>query len=142
MEYAGYKPGRFILCKLEHGAELVQSILEFVQEKQIKMAVFNVIGSVKKAEIAYYDQHRHTYLTTQIKQPLEIAHCFGNLSSKEGMPFPHVHVVLVDPKGKVHAGHLINAKAFAVELHLQELLGEKLEREHDTTTGLSLWRFE
>ncbi len=105
------------------------------------MAVFEVIGSVKEAEIAYYQQHKQTYSTTKLKQPLEIAHCFGNLSFKEGIPFPHIHVVLADAKGRAYAGHLISAKVFAAELHLQELLGKKLEREHDTTTGLSLWNF-
>lgn len=142
LEYAGYKLGRFILCRLEQDAELVQSILEFAQKKQVKIAVFSVIGSVKEAEISYYDQRKHTYLTTQLRQPLEIAYCFGNLSSKEGMPFAHAHVVLADLKGKSYGGHLIKARVFAAELHLQELLGERAERERDMETGLSLWKFE
>lgn len=106
------------------------------------MAVFNVTGSVKRARLAYYDQEMHEYQPIKLNQPLEIASCFGNLSSKGGKPFVHIHSVLADAKGKTYAGHLINAKVFAAELHLQELLGKKLGREYGPPTGLALWDFK
>jgi len=105
------------------------------------MAVFTVVGAVKQARLAYYDQASHEYQKIELEQPLEIANCFGNLSLKGGKPFAHVHVVLADKTGKTYAGHLIRATIFAAELHLQELLGKKLERDYDQTTGLALWEF-
>ena len=105
------------------------------------MAAFTVVGAVKQARLAYYDQVNHEYQKIDLNQPLEIANCFGNLSLKAGKPFSHIHVVLADKTGKTYAGHLIRATVFAAELHLQELLGKKLEREYDQTTGLALWEF-
>ena len=106
------------------------------------MAVFTVVGAVKQVRLAYYDQARHEYQKIELNQPLEIASCFGNLSLKDGKPFAHLHAVLADEASKTYAGHLIKATVFAAELHLQELLGKKLEREYDQTTGLALWEFE
>ena len=141
MQSTSYKLGRFFLCRLKHDSRLAQSILKFAKEKRVKMAFFTVVGAVKEARLAYYDQVMHEYQKIKFDRPLEIANCFGNLSFKAGKPFSHVHAVLADKAGKTYAGHLIGATVFAAELHLQELLGKKLEREYDQTTGLALLEF-
>ncbi len=105
------------------------------------MAVFTVVGAVKQARLAYYDQAEREYQKIKLDRPMEIASCFGNLSFKDDKPFVHVHAVLADAAGKIYAGHLLRATVFAAELHLQELLGKKLEREYEQTTGLALWEF-
>ncbi len=142
MRSASYRLGRTFLCRLKHDSELVRSIIDFAKEKKVKMAIFTLVGAVKQARLAYYDQARHEYQKIELDRPLEIASCSGNLSLKGGKPFAHVHAVLADKAGKTYAGHLIKATVFAAELHLQELLGKKLEREYDQTTGLALWEFE
>ncbi len=142
MQSESYKLGRFFLCRLEHNSAFVQSVVNFVKKKRVKMAVFTVVGAVKQAKLACYDQVKHEYQQIKLDKPLEIASCFGNLSLKGDEPFVHVHAVLADEKGKTYAGHMINATVFAAELHLQELIGKKLEREYDQPTGLALWEFE
>ena len=141
MQSTSYRLGRFFLCGLKHNSELVRSIVDFVRGKRVTMATFAVAGAVKRAKLAYYNQAKHEYQAIKLDKPLEIASCFGNLSLKDGKPFAHVHAVLADASGKTYAGHLINATVFAAELHLQELLGKKLERVYDQTTGLALWEF-
>ncbi len=142
MQLASYKLGRFFLCELKHNSSFVSSIINFAKKKRVKMAAFTLVGAVKRAKLAYYDQVTHEYQQIKLDKPLEIASCFGNLSLKDGKPFVHAHAVLADAAGKTYGGHLINATIFAAELHLQELLGKKLEREYDQTTGLALWEFE
>jgi predicted DNA-binding protein with PD1-like motif len=44
-----------------------------------------------------------------------------------------------DHEGTVRAGHLLADKVFAAEVHLIEMMGEKVVRKHDVVTGLSLW---
>jgi predicted DNA-binding protein with PD1-like motif len=94
---------------------------------------------LKSAKLGFYDQHKHEYSEHMLSAPQEIASCVGNISIKEGEPFVHAHVVLGDENGNVKAGHLLEGKVFAAEIHLFELLGEKIERENDAVTGLSLW---
>ncbi len=141
MQSVSYKLGRFFLCGLKYNSELVRSVVNFARGKRVKMAVFTVVGAVKQARLAYYDQAEHEYQKIKLDRPLEIASCFGNLSLKDCKPFAHVHAVLADAAGKTYAGHLLRATVFAAELHLQELLGKKLEREYEQTTGLALWEF-
>jgi len=141
MQSSCYRLGRFFLCRPKHRSELVKSVLEFVKERKVKMAVFTVIGAVEDATLAYYDQTKHEYQKIQFEEHLEIAEAFGNISSKDEKPFAHIHAVLSDPAGRTCAGHLLRATVFAAEVHIQELIGEKLEREYDQTTGLALWKF-
>ena len=140
MRSAEYKLGRVFIARLKHDAELLKSIIDFAKEKKITAGVFSIVGAVKRARISYYDQRKHEYLTTPLDEPLEIASCIGNLSLKGGEPFAHIHIVLADSRGRARAGHLVGATVFAAELHLQELIGPELVREHDDVTGLALWK--
>jgi hypothetical protein len=140
MRSGNYTFGKIFIARLEHGSELLKSITDFAKEKKIAAGVFSIIGAVKRARIGYYDQKNHEYITASLDEPLEIVSCIGNLSLKGGEPFAHVHVVFADSRGQTKAGHLIDATVFAAELHLQELIGPELVREHDDVTGLALWK--
>jgi|YelNatPaOPRAMG01_1025707.scaffolds.fasta_scaffold167879_2 predicted DNA-binding protein with PD1-like motif len=142
MQSASYRVGRAFLCRADYRSELMKSTLDLVREKKIKMALFAVIGSVAEATLAYYDQSKREYRKIRLEEPLEIADSWGNISWKDGQPFAHLHAVLSDAGGKTYAGHLVQATVFAAEIHLLELIGKKLEREHDEVTGLSLWKFK
>ena len=87
----------------------------------------------------FYYQKNHKYREMEIESPHEIVSCIGNVSLSEGKPFVHVHVVLADEKGNTRAGHLLQGTVFAAEVHVRQLEGLKLEREHDEATGLWLW---
>lgn len=139
MRSAEFKSGRFLLGRLTHDSDVVKSITDFARDKGVKMGVFTLIGSVKRAKLAYYEQREKEYRVIELQGPHEIASCMGNISLHQGKPFVHAHAVLADERGNTSAGHLLEAQVFAAELHLQELLGPKLERAHDEVTGLVLW---
>jgi hypothetical protein len=140
MTSAEYKPGRKFLVRLAHGSELSKSITEFAKDKKIEMATFTIVGALKKAKIAYYNQQKKDYKVIELQGAHEIASCMGNISSHEKKPFIHMHAVLADEHGDAKAGHLLEGVVFAAELHVQELEGPKLERARDQTTGLALWK--
>ena len=102
-------------------------------------ATFTAIGALKNAKIGFYDQEKHEYLETSLLAPQEIASCVGNISTKNGKLFVHAHTALSDRDGNTKARHLLEGKVFAAEIHLTELVGEKLVRKDDKVTGLSLW---
>ncbi len=131
--------GRAFLVRTEHDSDMIKFIADFAKKQEITTATFTAIGALKSAKLGFYDQHKHEYSEHMLSAPQEIASCVGNISIKEGEPFVHAHVVLGDENGNVKAGHLLEGKVFAAEIHLFELLGEKIERENDAVTGLSLW---
>jgi hypothetical protein len=137
---AEYELGRSFLVRLRYNAEIPKAITDFARDKKIDTATFTLVGALKRAKIAYYDQMKKEYRVIEFQGPQEIASCSGNLSYHDGKPFVHAHVVLADERGDARAGHLLEGVVFAVELHLQELRGPKLQRVRDETTGLALWR--
>ena len=131
--------GRNFLVRVAHGSDIIDFLTDVAKEHGIVTATFTAVGALKDAKLGFYDQDRHVYLETVLSAPQEIASCVGNISVKEGKPFVHAHAVLADQAGVVRAGHLLEGKVFAAEVHVIELVGEKVVRKHDAVTGLSLW---
>jgi len=134
-----FSVGRNFLVRVEHDSDFVVFLTSVAREQGIAAATFTAVGALKEAKLGFYDQERHVYVATLLAGPQEIASCVGNVSIKEGAPFVHAHAVLADRLGVVRAGHLLAGRVFAAEVHLVELVGEKVERKNDAVTGLSLW---
>jgi len=137
-----YSASKELIVRLEHDADLVQSVTELARSKGIEAGSFTAIGALKRARLGYYDQKSHGYREMKIDTPHEMASCIGNVSLKDGKPFVHAHVVLADEMGNTKAGHLFEGVVFAAEVHLHQLEGPRLERKYDEVTGLSLWIIE
>jgi uncharacterized protein len=131
--------GRIFLVRVEHDSDIIKFIADFAKKQGIEVATFTSIGALKRAKLGFYDQIKHQYLETHLDMHLEIASCIGNISIKDGDVFVHAHVVLSDQNGTSKSGHLIEGIVFAVEVHMIELTGKKIERTKDAVTGLSLW---
>lgn len=139
MGYRELTVGRNLVARAEHDSDLINFVAELAKKNGITTATFTAIGALKSARLGFYDQEKHVYTETLLSSPREIASCMGNVSLKEGEPFVHAHAVLADRNSDTKAGHLLEGKVFAAEVHLIELLGTKLTRKNDVTTGLSLW---
>lgn len=135
-----YKVGREFMGRLDHGSDLLKSLLSIVQEKDINAGVVEVIGACKRSVVAIYDQEKKVYNNVVLDKPLEIVSCTGNISKLNGKPMIHLHIVLSDHEGKAFGGHVIEGtEVFAGEFYIRELLGPTFERKHDEVTGLNLW---
>jgi len=136
-----FERGRCMLGRLPHGKDLLKTIEEFCAQNSIQTGVFSIIGSVMSATLGSYDQNQQVYVTFKKEEPLEIIHCAGNVSLKDGKVAVHAHAVLADIDGQTIGGHIFSETVvYAGEIYIQELLGKPLEREYDDTTGLPLWR--
>ena len=131
--------GRIFLIRAEHDSDLVKFVAELAKKNGIVTAAFTAIGALKYAKLGFYDQKKHEYSENLLSTSQEIASCIGNISIKDDETFVHAHVVLADQNGNTNAGHLLEGKVFAAEIHLTELVGAKLVRKNDPVTGLSLW---
>jgi predicted DNA-binding protein with PD1-like motif len=134
-----FNVGRNFLVRVEHDSDFLDFLTGVAQEQGIATATFTAVGALKQAKLGFYDQEKHVYVESALAGPQEIASCTGNISIKNGAPFAHAHAVLADQAGAVRAGHLLAGRVFAAEIHLIELVGEKVERKSDAVTGLSLW---
>ena len=129
---------KHLIVRVEHDSDLITFITSLAKSNGLKAGTFTAIGALKHAKIGFYDQEKHEYLEVRLSDPQEIASCIGNISIKKGVPFVHAHAVLADQKGDVKAGHLLEGKVFAAEVHIIEFPKNKLVRKNDETTGLFL----
>ncbi|NLX90564.1 MAG: DNA-binding protein [Firmicutes bacterium] len=135
-----YQPGRKWLARLPFESDLLGEIEKFAAEQNIKVGQVKVIGAVKKAVLGFYDQQSKEYRSLYFNKPLEILHCSGNLSIKDGTPKAHLHIALGSEDGAALGGHLLPGTiVFAGEAVIEELIGPEMVRGYDLQTGLPLW---
>ena len=138
MKYKEIKYGRAFIGKFNHDAWAVSELKKFVSEKKISSGVFTMIGAVKEAKIAFYDQKKKEYTEKEFKEPLEIVSCNGNIAKKDNQTIIHAHVALSRKDGSMIGGHLIEMKVFAGEFYIREFKN-KISRKYDRITGLNLF---
>lgn len=135
-----FKAGRLLLGRLPYRNDLIAALEGFCADHSIQTAIFSIIGSVTSATLGSYDQNQQVYVTFNKVEPLEIVHCTGNVSLKNGKPAVHAHAVFADINGQTLGGHIFSETiVYAGEIYVQELLGQPLSREYDEDTGLFLW---
>jgi predicted DNA-binding protein with PD1-like motif len=136
-----FESGRTIAARLAHGGDLLRALTQLAREHDVKVAHLSAIGALSSARVAFYDQAKKEYCEIAFDEPVEIAGCSGTITRRDGATAVHAHLALTRADGSAVGGHLIaGCTIFACEAVLTELLGEILEREHDHTTGLPLWR--
>ncbi len=136
-----FKAGRLLLGRLPYRNDLIAALEGFCAAHSIQTAIFSIIGSVTSATLGSYDQNQQVYVTFNKVEPLEIVHCTGNVSLRNGKPAVHAHAIFADINGHTLGGHIFSETiVYAGEIYVQELLGQPLSREYDKDTGLFLWR--
>ncbi|HJP71043.1 MAG TPA: DUF296 domain-containing protein [Candidatus Limnocylindria bacterium] len=132
--------GRGFVGRLETGSDLVAEIERFCLEQGIVAAQVTVIGALRRAAYAYYEQHDHRYLELSSETHHEIVGFTGNVSLRDDKPFLHAHATFADASGATVGGHLLRGcEVFAAEVMIREVTGVSLVRTFDEETGLALW---
>jgi len=134
-------PGRALVGRLETGDDLVEEIERLCTEQGIHAAWVSVIGAVRHASFAYYEQEDHRYLELESNEHHEISGFIGNISIRDGLPFLHAHATFCSRSGSAVGGHLLKGcEVFAAEFTIREMTGVQLVRTPDEVSGLSLWQ--
>ena len=132
--------GRGFVGRLDTGSDLLEEIERFCVEHGVLAAQVTVIGAVRRARYAYYEQNDRRYRELESHSHHEIVGFTGNVSLKEDRPFLHAHATFADADGETVGGHLLRGcEVFAAEIMIRELAGVTLVRSHDEVTGLALW---
>lgn len=132
--------GRAFVGRLETGSDLVKEIERFCAEHGVMAAQVTVIGAVRHARYAYYEQDDRRYRELESASHHEIVGFVGNVSLREDRPFLHAHATFADADGLTVGGHLLpGCEVFAGEVMIRELGGVSLVRQPDEVTGLALW---
>jgi predicted DNA-binding protein with PD1-like motif len=133
-------PGRIFIGRLQTGTDLVEEIERFCQEQSILAAWVDVVGAVRRARYAYYEQAEQRYIEIDGGGHHEISGFVGNVSERDGKAFLHAHATFAEHDGAAAGGHLVRGnEVFVAEVKITELTDVSLVRVHDEETGLALW---
>jgi Predicted DNA-binding protein with PD1-like DNA-binding motif len=119
MQYKQVGKDHFIY--IEKNEKVMDTLTRFCIDKGISNAKLSGIGAVKETEIGAYDTIKKEYIRKVYSDILELVSFEGNITLKDGSPFPHAHVVLSDHNMSTAGGHLFETTVAAVgEFFLME----------------------
>ena len=119
MQYKQVGKDHFIY--IEKNEKVMDTLTRFCIDKGISNAKLSGIGAVKETEIGAYDTIKKEYIRKEYSEILELVSFEGNITLKDGSPFPHAHVVLSDHNMSTAGGHLFETTVAAVgEFFLME----------------------
>lgn len=135
MDYKNY--GSTIVVRLDKGDEIVKSLLEVAEKEKCAFAYVTGIGAVDDFEVGVFDLDKADYNRIGYTGNHEINALVGNLTTKDGAPYLHVHITCTGKDGTVVGGHLFRGKiSLTGEIFLQ-VIGGSVDRKYDPSVGIN-----
>lgn len=126
------------VIRLEVGDEIVAAIKELCKAEKIKTATVRGIGAVNKAEIGYYSTDDQRYHSKSFEHQYEMIDLNGNVTTKDGDPYIHLHVALSDENYSFIGGHLNSAVISITAEIFVTVLDGVISRRINPDTGLNI----
>ncbi|MFA5006905.1 MAG: PPC domain-containing DNA-binding protein [Candidatus Izemoplasmatales bacterium] len=139
MEYRRF--GQVFVIRLGVGDEVVARLGEVCAKENVRLASVSGIGATDRVRIGLFDPTKRTYDETVLTGPMEIVSLLGNVTEKDGAPFPHLHVAVADERFAVHGGHVFECRiSVACEIVLTSIDG-RVGRRIDPELGVNVLDF-
>ena len=140
MEYRRF--GETYVLRLDRGEEILSCLESFCRTENIKLGSVEGLGASDHVIIGLYDVAKRVYHKSTFDEPMEITSLLGNISTKDGEIYLHLHISLGRADSSVIGGHLNECRISATcELFVRPLSGTVERRLDEDETGLNLYRF-
>lgn len=140
MEFKKVDKNNYVI-RIDRDEEVIDKITEFCREEKIKVGYITGLGAAKKVTIGLFDTTKKEYISHEYMGPMEITSLVGNVSTKDGEVYLHLHINLCDKEMRVIGGHLNSCVIGATgELYLT-FFDNEVEREFSEEIGLNLYKF-
>lgn len=119
-----------IFCRIDPGEELVESIRSIAATLGMQsVAIVSGVGMLTNVVLGFFDAKENRYSHTNHEGVFDLSSVQGSVTSMDDSYYPHVHVVVNDPKSLTLSGHLIRAEChITVELWLLDFSSLPLMR--------------
>ena len=139
MEYKRF--GNKYVVRLEKGEEVVATIKKLCQKNNIWLGTIAGIGAVNKATVGLFETATKEYHSQEFSGDMEITNLTGNISTKDGDIYLHLHATLATSDLKTYGGHLNEAVISATGEVFIDAIAGKVERQFSDEIGLNLLKF-
>ncbi len=102
-------PSRSFRVNFSAGDELMSGMTEFAEKNNLKISEVRGLGGISSAVVSAYDPEKKAFKRFNIDQKGELVSLQGEITTQNGKPQFHAHVVFVLVDGTVHGGHLVEA---------------------------------
>lgn len=139
MDYRRY--GDTVIVRLDKDEEICRELLAVAEKEQIRTASVSGIGAVSAFTVGLFDPEKKQFGENRFTGYYEVTALNGNLSTRNGEPYLHLHMSCADAEGHLVGGHLARATiSLTAEIFLHEADG-CVERSFDAETGLNTFAF-
>ena len=98
--------------RIDRGEEILASLAELCTKEQITLGTLYGIGAVGEVTLGVFDRKKFAYQSKTYTGDFEIASCTGTVTTMEGKPYFHLHMVVGNPAS------IAKLSAFCCLLHL------------------------
>lgn len=130
-----------IILRLNRGEEVLESIKKVCAEEKIQSAAISAIGAADKVTVGLYEVEKREYKSNTFNKEMEITNISGNVSSKDGEIYLHLHGTFADENGCCIGGHLNEAVISGTCEIIINIIKGKIDRIFDGETGLFVMDF-
>ncbi len=135
------KTGSFYIVRIDRGEEIVGTLKLFCTDKKIALGTVQGIGAADPVTIGLFETGTKTYHTTTLTGDHEISSLLGNITTKDGECYLHVHATLSDASYRVYGGHMSSAVVSGTCELFITVIDDHAGRTFDTGVGLNLLDF-
>jgi predicted DNA-binding protein with PD1-like motif len=126
------------IYSLRTGAKVPDDLLKIAKRDKISTALVEAIGGVGSLNLAYFNRRAKKYEEHQYHEFMEVTGIVGNITTKDGSPFLHVHGTFGRRDMSVVGGHVLQAMVLPIMEVVITPTTNKALRRFDEKTGLNV----
>ncbi len=127
------------MIRLQKGESLVENLIKFARQENIRGGWISGIGGALSVELAFYDLPAKSYKIKEFDKLLEITSLQGNIAWVDKDPVVHIHGTFSDANMQSIGGHVKELRVGGTcEIFIHNWFHDKLTRSIDDVTGLTL----
>jgi hypothetical protein len=117
------------------GEDVIEKIKQLLIDESIQTGTLTGLGAADFIEIGIYDTVEKIYKTKVYKGAYEVTSLIGNISTKDGEPYMHIHINFSDSDNNVYGGHLVKCVIAVTSEIFITVLNGTIERKLDENIG-------
>ena len=127
-----------IVVRIDRGEEILSSVNSICKKENVKLASITALGAVDHVVVGLYKVDEKRYFPNTFDGEMEMTSLTGNVTTKDGEVYLHMHADFADADGHVFGGHLNEAVISGTcEMFISTLNGT-VGRKTDDATGLNI----
>ena len=133
--------GNTVMVRMDPGEEVLEQMELAARAEGITLGSVSAIGAVNDFTVGLYDLETKQYYKNRFTGAFEIVSLLGNITTKDGEYYAHLHMSAADGEGKMFGGHLNRAViSVTCEMAINVLEGS-VNRVPDEATGINIIKF-